>query len=38
VGRVQRLAYVSSISVYAEGRPPRGDESWATVDGPRDTS
>jgi 2'-hydroxyisoflavone reductase len=32
VGKAKRLAYVSSISVYAEGRPPGGDESWATVD------
>jgi len=30
--RVPRYAYVSSISVYAEGRPPGGDESWPTVE------
>jgi 2'-hydroxyisoflavone reductase len=29
-GRVERYAYVSSISAYAEGRPPGGDESWPT--------
>lgn len=32
-GRVGRYAYVSSRSVYAEGRPPGGDESWATWEG-----
>ena len=31
-GRVGRLGYVSSISVYTEGRPPGGDESWPTVE------
>jgi len=31
-GRVGRAGYVSSISVYVDGRPPGGDESWATVD------
>lgn len=33
VGKVERFGYVSSISVYAEGRPPGGDESWPTVAG-----
>ena len=32
-GRAGRLGYVSSISVYADGRPPGSDESWAVVDG-----
>ncbi len=32
VGRVRRLAYVSSLSVYVDGRPALGDESWATVE------
>jgi nucleoside-diphosphate-sugar epimerase len=31
-GKVGRFGYVSSISVYTEGRPPGGDESWAVVD------
>jgi len=31
-GRAPRYAYVSSISVYAEGRPLGGDETWATVE------
>ena len=26
------FAYVSSISAYEDGRPPGGDETWATVD------
>jgi 2'-hydroxyisoflavone reductase len=29
VGRVRRFTYVSSISVYVDGRPAGGDESWA---------
>lgn len=29
----QRFAYVSSLSVYVEGRPAGGNESWPTVDG-----
>ena len=33
VGKADRLGYVSSISVYEEGRPPGGDESWPTVAG-----
>lgn len=32
-GRVPRYGYVSSISVYADGRPPGGDESWPTWEG-----
>jgi 2'-hydroxyisoflavone reductase len=32
VGKVDRYAYVSSISVYTDGRPPGGDESWPVVD------
>jgi nucleoside-diphosphate-sugar epimerase len=28
--RVRRYAYVSSLSAYAEGRPPGGDETWPT--------
>ena len=32
VGKADRFGYVSSISVYAPGRPPGGDESWATVE------
>jgi nucleoside-diphosphate-sugar epimerase len=28
--RAGRYAYVSSISAYAEGRPPGGNESWPT--------
>jgi nucleoside-diphosphate-sugar epimerase len=31
VGKADRFGYVSSISVYENGRPPGGDESWATV-------
>ena len=31
-GRVGRLAFVSSLSVYVDGRPPLGNESWATVE------
>ncbi|MCW2600440.1 MAG: hypothetical protein JWM02_2269 [Frankiales bacterium] len=31
VGRVRRFGYVSSISVYVDGRPVGGDESWPTV-------
>ena len=31
-GKVRRLGYVSSISVYTDGRPPGGDESWPVVD------
>ena len=31
-GRARRHGYVSSISVYAEGRPPGGDESWSVVE------
>lgn len=27
------FAYVSSISVYVDGRPPGGDESWPVVEG-----
>ena len=30
-GRVGRAGYVSSISVYVDGRPPGGDESWSAV-------
>lgn len=33
VGKTDRYGYVSSLSVYAEGRPPGGDETWATVEG-----
>ncbi|MCW2542599.1 MAG: hypothetical protein JWM40_151 [Frankiales bacterium] len=33
VGKAEKLGYVSSISVYEQGRPPGGDESWATVAG-----
>lgn len=29
--KVGRFGYVSSISVYADGRPPGGDETWPTV-------
>ncbi len=32
VGKVERFGYVSSVSVYQPGRPPGGDETWATVD------
>jgi nucleoside-diphosphate-sugar epimerase len=32
-GRTGRFGYVSSISVYTDGRPPGGDESWPVVDG-----
>jgi len=32
-GQAERYAYVSSISAYAEGRPPGGDESWPTWEG-----
>ncbi len=32
-GRVGRFGYVSSISVYTDGRPDGGDESWPTVEG-----
>lgn len=32
VGKTPRLGYVSSISVYEPGRPPGGDETWATVE------
>jgi nucleoside-diphosphate-sugar epimerase len=31
VGRVRRFGYVSSQSVYVDGRPAGGDESWPTV-------
>jgi nucleoside-diphosphate-sugar epimerase len=31
-GTVGRLGYVSSISAYADGRPPGGDETWPTVE------
>lgn len=31
-GRVGRLAYVCSLSVYVDGRPALGNESWATVE------
>jgi nucleoside-diphosphate-sugar epimerase len=31
VGKTDRFGYVSSISVYAPGRPPGGDESWDAV-------
>ena len=30
-GSVRRFGYVSSISVYVDGRPPGGNESWPTV-------
>jgi 2'-hydroxyisoflavone reductase len=35
-GRVGSYAYVSSISAYAEGRPPGGDETWPTVEAAAD--
>ena len=31
-GSTDRYAYVSSLAVYAEGRPRGGDESWAVID------
>jgi 2'-hydroxyisoflavone reductase len=36
VARVGRMGYVSSESVYADGRPPGGDESWPTVEASAD--
>lgn len=33
VGKVRRFGYVSSQSVYADGRPAGGNESWPTVEG-----
>ena len=35
-GRVERYTYCSSISVYVDGRPAGGDESWPAVEAEAD--